>query len=162
MRLNLAIWTLVGFLLAVTACHKKPPVVVAPPAPPPDPAVVAIETANRAFNASDYTAAAPAYQEYLLLKPEGEWRDLALFNLGVIYASTSFPRHDWYQATAYFRQLIAERPESSWARAANTIVNLRDQIGEQTANATERDRRIQELNAELDNLKRAPARLAIE
>src|SRR5688572_3443070 len=116
---------------AATGCNKRPPTPTAlipaplvvttsptPVTPPPitpmpapsmsadspapiSPADIVMEDATRAWKTADYVRAVARYDEYLRIAPIGEQRDLALFQLGLIYALPEFPQRDWTKSTSY-------------------------------------------------------------
>jgi TolA-binding protein len=160
---------IMGTLLVVTACHKRPPAVTLPqlvalPAPPvvvlapaaPSAAVAALEQADRSFSAGVYDVAARAYEDYLRLLPPGCPCDQELFRLGLSYVLRRSPNPDWQRATAVLKQLVHEYPNSSSAAPANLILALRSEVNhlaaDTAANTKQRDERIRQLSSELDRL----------
>ena len=147
---------IMGTLLIVTACQKRPPVVAfpavavlpAPPAvafpplrvealpgaplvlPPPvvrSPAAAELEQADRSFGAGIYDEAAQAYENYLRLLPPGCPCDQELFRLGLSYVLRN-PNSDWLRATAVLKQIVHEYPYSSFVAPANLILALRSEL----------------------------------
>ena len=148
---------IMGTLLVVSACHKRPPVeplplVVALPAPPlvafplprvealpepsvvvpppvaPTPAAAALEQAEHSFSAGVYDEAARAYENYLRLLPPGCPCDQELFRLGLSYVLRRSPNPDWQRATVVLKQLVHEYPNSSFTAPANLILALRSKL----------------------------------
>jgi len=171
---RLAIITL-GIILA--GCHKRaetkvampPPnivTVVVPVAPPvavpmdlpgslpPSVGNVLFEQAETAFAMSDYVAAIRDYETYLQSFPDGNHVDEVLFHVGMAYALRSKPPANWTVAGATLRRLVKEHPESPLSPTATLILSLRSHAEKLDKDARARDEVIQQLNAELERLKR--------
>ena len=163
MRTNrLAIFSFCALLIAL-GCHRRVPLTNLPPAPsaptpaaaPPSPAALALDDAERAFSAGSYDEASRNYENYLRLNPAGGPRDQALFRLGLVYALR--PAADWQRASGAFRQLIEGFPDSPYRQPASLILSLRSELDQSNASAQQRDQRIRQLTAELDQLKKIDA-----
>ena len=166
MRTNrLAIFSFCALLIAL-GCHRRVPLTTLPPAPPappaptpaaapPSPAALALDDAERAFSAGSYDEASRSYENYLRLNPAGGARDQALFRLGLAYALR--PAADWPRASGAFRQLIEGFPDSPYRQPASLILSLRSELDQSNASAQQRDQRIRQLTAELDQLKKIDA-----
>jgi hypothetical protein len=162
MRLTFARATAIGLFLGITACHKHVTTIAPPPPPPPDPAVVALEGADRAFGLRDYATAMSGYNHYLDLAPRGPHVDQALFQLAVIYSIPLFPGHDPEMTMAGLKKLIDEQPSSTLRPAAEIILDLHQKNGELKADQQQGKQRIDQLTAELARAQQMPSRLAIE
>ena len=163
MRLTFARATAVGLFLCLTACHKKAAVTPPPPTPPaPAPVVLTLDEADRAFGANGYPRAALRYEEYLFLSPSGDQRDRALFQLGVIHSVPGYLEYDPQRTALFLKRVINEYPASPLKPVAELILGLQDELGQLAANRDQANQRVQQLTAEVERLKQAPARLAIE
>lgn len=135
----------------------EPPSGPVPEPTPKPPALMALEAAELAFNFADYAAAVPRYEEYLRLAPDGNQRDRALFQLGLIHMLPDYPRRDWEKAAAFLKQLIADYSYSSLKPEAQVILSLRAEVLQFTSDKREQEQRIRQLTIELDGLKRINA-----
>ena len=152
MRLGLRL-SLAVCLLVVAACNRRPqpaPVVVVTP-----PSTLALDAADRAFAAADYSGAARDFQRYLELVPSGGERDHVLFHLGLIYALPDPMLQDWTRATGYLKNVVDEFPQSAHKPAAQLILTMRDQ-------ATGLSAEIAKLTAESNQLRDEGTRLRNE
>ena len=116
---------------------------------------MALEDANRSFNAGSYDEAARGYERYLKGNSSGTRRDEALFHLGLAYALRSSA--DWPHASSAFRQIMEVFPNSPFKAPAGLILSLRSEMDQANATAQQRDLRIRQLTTELDRLKRIDA-----
>src|SRR5881409_1406458 len=148
----------VATILACTACQKRARV-AAPPAPvaAPPPAIAELDSAERAFSAGGYDEAARFYENYLRTALDGSQRDLALFRLGLTYVLRANPAPDWQRATALWKQLITDHPNSLLKPAANLILSLHSELDQLSADTKTRDQRIRQLSTELERLKKIDA-----
>jgi hypothetical protein len=160
-RLAAAAFSLVLPILAFAGCHKRVPAAPLPPvaaAPAPSvPSASALDQADRAFASGSYDEAARGYDDYLHLPIPGNQRDQALFRLGLTYALRPGPAADWQRATATFKQLLDEFPNSPFKPPANLILSLHYELDQLNADSKQRDLRIKQLSAELDRLKKVDA-----
>lgn len=177
---------LFGMLWPVTGCQKKTPSVAVLPSPaipvfsvsvppallpaspelslasppppvPPPPAVLALDEAEKSYDAGEYGEAARYYEQYLDMAPSGDKRDQALFKLAVISASPSNAMPNWVRVSALMKRLIEECPESPYWLPAKVIVGLHSEVAQLTADSQKRDQRIKQLSGELDKLKKVDA-----
>ena len=156
MRTNRIVIIAFSAILIAAGCHKRVPIAALPPAPPiPDPAAVALDNADRSFNAGSYDEAARAYENYLKLNAGRTRRDEVLFHLGMAYALR--PSADWQRASAAFRQIMEVFPNSPFRAPAGLIFSLHSEVDQANANAQQRNLRIRQLTTELDRLKRIDA-----
>jgi len=162
-----------GCLLLLSACQKRARTVSLPPSPPraasvpvansveaapaPSPVVMTLESANHAFETGNYLQAARYYESYLRRSESDEFRDAALFRLGLIYASPETPIRDWVRATAFLRQLVSDFPGSPLKAPADLILSLYSEVAQLRADTQTRDQRIKQLSTELENLKKIDA-----
>lgn len=72
----------------------------------------------------DFAGALRANQEVLARFPRTPPGDVALFNLGLIFAHYANPERDVRQALRYFKRLKQEFPQSPRREEAGTLVNL--------------------------------------
>ena len=151
MRTNRFIAVSVLTVLMAAACHKRTPVAVQPPAPVPGPTVSPLDQADRSFNAGNYDEAARGYDSYLKQTLSGGERAQALFRLGLTYLLRPGP--DWPHATASFKQLMDEFPNSPFKPPANLILTLHSELDRLASGTQQRDQRIRKLTTELDRLK---------
>ena len=124
------------------ALQPSPPPVAAAPAP--------LSEADRAFDGGAYEEAARLYENYLRTYTAGSQRDQALFRLGLSYVFRPGAAQDWTRASALFKQLTDEHPNSPLKPAASLILSLRSDL-------RQRADRIRQLSAELDRLKKIDA-----
>ena len=156
MRTNRIVAIAFSALVIAAGCQKRVPITALPPAPPPpDPALVALDDANRSFNAGSYDEAVRGYENYLKGNAAGTRRDEALFHLGLAYALR--PSADWPHASTALRQIMEVFPNSPFKAPAGLILSLRSEVDQANANAQQRDLRIRQLTTELDRLKRIDA-----
>jgi tetratricopeptide (TPR) repeat protein len=155
MRTNRVIVITFAVVLIASGCQKRVPITALPPTPPPDPAAVALDDANRSFDAGSYDEAARAYENYLKLNTVGFRRDEALFRLGLAYALR--PSVDWQRASTALRQIMEVFPNSPFKAPAGLILSLHSELDLANANSQQRDLRIRQLTTELERLKRIDA-----
>jgi len=142
-------------LLCLAGCHKrttvvalaKPPFAELPPAPDPAPPI-APERFPVINGPVDVTLPPP---------PPATRRDEELFQLGLNYALSENPNHDWQRATTFFTQLVTEFPDSPFRSAAELVLSLRTEVTQLNSDAEKRDQRIKQLTTELDRLKQIDA-----
>jgi hypothetical protein len=142
-------------ILIASGCHKRVPVTALPPVASPDPAVVALDDANRSFIVGSYDEAARGYENYLKLDASGPRRDEALFHLALSFVLR--PSADWPRASSIFRQIMEDFPNSPFKAPAGLILSLHADLDQVNASAQQRDLRIRQLTTELDRLKKIDA-----
>jgi tetratricopeptide (TPR) repeat protein len=154
-------------VLMLTACTKHVAVTAPPPRVPipasPPPGLMALEEANRSFEAKEYEEASRAYEDYLRLTPAKDQQDQALFRLGLAYALKKSGA-DWTRAQAIWKRLVNEYPNSTLTPPVELIVSLYSEVGQASADLKLRDAdlkvrddRIKQLSTELDRLKKIDA-----
>ncbi|MBU1052418.1 MAG: tetratricopeptide repeat protein [Proteobacteria bacterium] len=77
----------------------------------------------------DYKQALGKYQQ--LLKEDPQITDVALFQMGLIYAHPKNPDKDYKKSLQYFKRVIKEFPENNLKLQAQTYASLLNQIMEQ-------------------------------
>jgi len=142
-------------ILVASGCHKSVPLTALPSTAGPDPAVVALDDANRSFISGNYDEAARGYENYLKLDASGPRRDEAIFHLGLSFVLR--PSADWQRASSAFRQIVELFPNSPFKAPAALILSLHAELDQANANSQQRDLRIRQLTAELDRLKKIDA-----
>jgi TolA-binding protein len=184
MRSNGLAVVVLCIVMAAAGCHKHKPVttitalpptppppsapppllpsssplpVEAPPVAAPSPAASMLNDANRAFVSGNCDEAARGFESYLKVVPAGGQRDEALFHLGLSYASCRTPAADWKRASATFKQLVDEYPNSPFRVPASLILTLRAEVEQVGADARQRDQKVKQLTTELDRLKKIDA-----
>jgi TolA-binding protein len=170
----------VGIFLA--ACHKAPQTKIALPPPtivtkvvpvpvtlpvpvsmnipaslPVSEGTMLFEQAEVAFAMSDYVMAIQDYENYLQSVPNGDHVEMALFHAGMAYALQTRPPANWKLATASLTQLVNEHPDSPLKPTATLILSLRSHADELARDAKTRNENLQQLNTELERLKRIDA-----
>jgi hypothetical protein len=75
----------------------------------------------------------------------------------VAYVLRTQPPADWKQATASLRRLVDEHPDSSLRPTASLILSLRSDADQLTRDAKARNQIMQQLNAQLERLKKIDA-----
>lgn len=115
------------------------------------------EQAELAFAMGDYVGAIQDYENYLQSFPNDDRTDQVLFHLGVAYVLRTQPPADWKQATASLRRLVDEHPDSSLRPTASLILSLRSDADQLTRDAKARNQIMQQLNAQLERLKKIDA-----
>jgi tetratricopeptide (TPR) repeat protein len=157
MRANRLFAIAFAVLLLASGCQKRAKATAPQPVASPPAAVLALERADRAFSAGNYSQAMQAYEESLRLAPPASLREQALFRLGLTYVLRSGVAPDWDRAVAAFKKLASEFPESPLKPPALLIVSLRAEADHLVSDAKTRDQRIRQLTTELDKLKQIDA-----
>jgi hypothetical protein len=111
-------WTLL-FLCLLTGCSRSvPPAVRTVFVPPPSSAF----PPEKVLNGGDYAAFLAENEEVLQRCAERTGCDVALFNLGFVYAYPQSPYRDRATALWYFDELRKHYPRSPWASQAQVWV----------------------------------------
>lgn len=143
-------FVLLGVVLFLASCQKKAARPPAMPSPAAASADNGFEQGETFFQAREYGKAAAAYESYLNTGANKK-RDQALFQLGLAYELSGRDRD---KATAAFRQLVQEFPESQWGAEAQVILALQSEIGKLRAESNTREEQIGRLRSELEKLKK--------
>jgi hypothetical protein len=122
------------------------------PSRPVAPDLVAFDEAGIAFAAADYPRAINRYEEYLKLAPNGERRDQALFQLGLVFALQ--PQPQWNRSITHFKELLSQHPTSHLAAQAQLLVSMQTQIIQLQGERDKQAERARQLGAELERVKR--------
>jgi len=115
------------------------------------------EKAELAFGMGDYHAAIQDYENYLQSLPNGDRIDQALFHVGMSYVLQTKPAANWTRAAASLRRLVNEHPDSPLKPTATLILSLRSRADQLARDAKARDQVMQQLNTELEKLKKIDA-----
>ena len=120
--------------------------------------MLALDQADRAFNAGNYDEAARGYENFLrIASPGSEQTDRALFQWGLTFVLRPAPAADWPRAATTFKQLLDEHPDSPFRAQANLILSLHTEVDQVGADLRQREQRIKQLTTELDRLKKIDA-----
>ena len=96
--------------------------------------MLALDQADRAFNAGNYDEAARGFENFLrIAAPGSEQTDRALFQLGLTYVLRPAPAVDWARAASTFKQLQDEHPDSPLRAQANLILSLHTEADQAAA-----------------------------
>lgn len=141
------------------SCQQRRPQAMTPAvAPPPN----YLEIGNNHFDEGDFSEAADAFSVYLILSPDGQDRDKALFRLALTHAFPSSPVYDAPQAVAELRELLSTFPASPMCPEAQLLLDLNDEAdrlrNEQDrlrAEIQDREQRIAALGQQLQNVQNA-------
>jgi TolA-binding protein len=168
------------------ACHKKtvsPPVAPARPvpvSPPPIPIPEAwpelplppsrlpapsepllsktFRDGEDLFQRGEYQMAARAYESYLRSDPVTQYRDVAIFRLGISYmliCTTQDCRSKTLERSQeQFKKLVATYPQSPYSAEARFILGLQSDIEKMAAETRAREEKIKKLTDELEQLKK--------
>jgi hypothetical protein len=115
------------------------------------------EEAELSFVTGDYVAAIEEYEDYLQFIPNGERIDQVLLHVGMAYVLRTKPPANWKQATASLKRLVTEHPDSPLRPTANLILSLRSNADQLAKDAKARNEAMQQLNTELERLKKIDA-----
>jgi hypothetical protein len=118
-----------------------------------------LDQADRAFNSGSYEEAGRLYENYLRATPSGGSRDRAeaLFHLALTYALRPAPGTDWQRASATFKQLLEEFPDTPLRAQANLLLAMRTELDQSINDAKRLDQDRKKLTTELDRLKKIDA-----
>jgi outer membrane protein assembly factor BamD (BamD/ComL family) len=72
----------------------------------------------------DFEGAVREYQDVLSRPTEDQCADLALFDLGLLYAHYANPKKDYGKSLVFFTRMIKEHPRSPLVEEAKIWVNL--------------------------------------
>ena len=122
-----------------------------PPMPPTSPSP--LEQAELAFTLGNYPEAIQTYEAL----PSAEQNDQVLFHLGIAYVLNDRPTANWVRANANLKRLVDEYPDSSLSPTAALILSLRSRAVQLARDTKARNEAIQQLNIELERLKRIDA-----
>lgn len=81
--------------------------------------------AKSLFNEGNYDAALKENQKILAERKTAS--DMALFNLGLIYASSLNPKKDYPTALGYFKTLVTQHPQSSLSEQSKIWIQVLDE-----------------------------------
>jgi hypothetical protein len=123
MEHGLARGMLMVALSLFTICGCAPAPVVTLPAPPPLPAF----PPQKVMESGDYFGFLAENQKALEECPGQDLCDVALFNLGFIYAYPKSPYYNQNKGLPYFEQLIQKYPHSPWAFQATAWIDIMKQ-----------------------------------
>ena len=107
------------FLFCICGCAPAP-VVVLPAPPPPLP----IFPPQKVMESGDYAGFLAENRQALLECNSETHCDIALFNLGFIYAYSKSPHFNQPKGLGYFEELIQLYPESPWAFQARAWIDI--------------------------------------
>ncbi len=112
-----------------------------------------LDFAERFFAQGDYQMAAEGYLQYLEISPDPPEKDRALFHLAICYAFPSSPVHDLTKAEELLTGLVSD-PNTAHGSDAELLLRLGTQIRELRTDSSSKSRQIQQLSAELEELKK--------
>ena len=79
-------------------------------------------------NQGDFEEAMKKNQEILALSPKSPQADVALFNLGLLYAHYGNPKKDYKKSLGFFRRLVREYPKDSLSEEARIWIGVLEDI----------------------------------
>lgn len=83
---------------------------------------------HSSFVYGDYDGAVAKYREALALAGNHAPADVAVYNIGLIYAHPSNPKRDHRKAIESFSKVISDYAQSPWAEQARIWVDLLQQV----------------------------------
>jgi hypothetical protein len=120
MELRLAWRVLITVIFLFFLCGCAPPPVVTLPAPPPPPAF----PPQKVMESGDYVGFLAENRQALEECSGQDLCEVALFNLGFIYAYPKSPYYNENKGLPYFEQLIQKYPQSPWAFQATAWIDI--------------------------------------
>jgi hypothetical protein len=101
-------------------CGCAPALVIVPPAPPPLP----VFPPQKVMESGDYAGFLGENMQALNDCNGTNLCEVALFNLGFIYAYPKSPYYDHTKGLPYFSELIKKYPQSPWAFQATAWIDI--------------------------------------
>ncbi len=110
------------------------------------------------FQTGKYADAIRSYEKYLLEDPVTQYRDVAMFKLGLAHtlacASAECRARSLQQSQVQFRHLVSLFPKSPFSTEARFILSLQNDIEKMRADAKSQEEKIKKLTDELERLKK--------
>lgn len=120
-RKRQAVRTIVAAAITLLCyCGCAPAPVIVPPAPPPLP----MFPPQRVMETGDYAGFLAENQQALNECSGKNPCEVALFNLGFLYAYPKSPYYDQAKSLPYFSELIQKYPQSPWAFQATAWIDI--------------------------------------
>jgi hypothetical protein len=147
------------------------------PAPPPEPTIPVPETwpelplppsklpappealidknfldAEANFTSGKYAEAIPLYDRHIQKDLTTQYKDLAMFRLGISYALACSAPECRARAVAQLKRLVTLFPKSPYSSEARVILGMQSDIEKMRADAKAQEENIKRLNDELERL----------
>ncbi len=110
------------------------------------------------FQAGKYAESINFYEKYIQEDAVTQYRDVALFKLGLCYTLTCSTAEcrakSMEKSQEQFRRLVSQFPKSPYAAEARSVLALQNDIGQLRADVKTQDEKIKKLTDELDRLKK--------
>jgi TolA-binding protein len=177
---------LVAFSFSAGACHKKsvspPPVPARPaavspppvpvpetwpelplpptrlPAPPEPPLPTGFREGETSYQSGRYQDAIRAYERYVRDDPVTQYKDAALFRLGISYTlactAPDCRARALERSQEQFKRLLTLYPRSPYGAEARFILGLQADVEKMAGETKSRDEKIKKLTEELEQLKK--------
>jgi TolA-binding protein len=140
---------------SVPATRPKPPLPASKlPAPPEPPLPEDLRDAEAHFQSGRYAEAARAYNQYLREEPIVQFRDLAMFKMGMAQALACATSDCRAKSQEQFKRLVSLFPQSPYSAEARFILGLQNEIERAKLDAKAHDEKIKKLTDELERLKK--------
>ncbi|MBZ5498396.1 MAG: outer membrane protein assembly factor BamD [Acidobacteriia bacterium] len=128
------------------------------PAPPEPPLPRSFRDGEASFQSGKYAEAIRFYERYLREDPVIQYKDVAMFRLGILYTlSCSSPEcraKSLEKSEEQFKRLVSQFPRSPYSAEARFILSLQTEIEKMKTEAKTREEKIKKLTDELDRLKK--------
>jgi tetratricopeptide (TPR) repeat protein len=110
------------------------------------------------FQTGKYADAIRSYEKYLLEDPVTQYRDVAMFKLGLANtlacASAECRARSLEKSQEQFKRLVSLFPKSPYSTEARFILSLQNDIEKMKTDAKSREEKIKKLTDELERLKK--------
>ncbi len=123
------------------------------PAPPEPPIPRDFRDGETSFQNGKYLDAARSYEKYIREDPTTQFKDVAMFKLGVLYSLSCSSGDCRTRSRDQFKRLVSRFPQSPYSAEARFILSLLADIEKMKDEAKSRDEKIKKLTDELEKLK---------
>ncbi len=123
------------------------------PAPPEPPIPKDFRDGETYFQNGKYPDAARCYEKYIREDPTTQYKDAAMFKLGVIYSLACSSGDCRSRSQEQFKRLVSRFPQSPYSAEARFILSLLVDIEKMKDEAKSRDEKVKKLTDELEKLK---------
>ncbi len=110
------------------------------------------------FQAGKYADAIRSYEKYLQEDPVTQYRDVAMFKLGLAHTlacvSAECRARSLQKSQEQFRHLVSLFPKSPYSTEARFILSLQNDIEKMRVEAKSQDEKVKKLTDELERLKK--------